>query len=176
MRSPILGCRRCIPSVSILDFLDLSEVFCVPTEPCEVYFRAIESAGGGWQQAIDIACRPLVDAGCVDAGFGERLIANVRDADDGGFVAPCAVLPLREVIDGVRRRSQSVLLLRRPFYFDGSDMPIRLLVLIAAADAHDHLAMLRSTMSTLNDAARLEGILDEKDAKSLERAFIGGEV
>lgn len=140
----------------------------------EAFYQVIDSVTD-WKQAVDIACKPLNKTGCIKESFCKELIANALLTDKHGIIAPYVVLPFGKVVEGVQRNARSILLLKQPFNFDDSFAPIRLLVVIAASNAHCHLAILRSTASVLNDSQQCKAILNGTDARDLERIF-GGEV
>lgn len=142
--------------------------------PFKGFAQVVESVAS-WQQAIQLSAKPLVDEGFADISYRDALIENVFDECGRGFVAPYAIFPAGTHVKGVFHEASSVLLVRRPFYFEGAQMPIRLLVLIASTSAHGHLTMLRCTSRVLNDAARVRRIMDCTESEGLEEAFFGGE-
>lgn len=128
-----------------------------------------------WQQAVRIACEPLERNGYALPSLHRSLIANARYASEQGIVSPYVVLPQGAPAEVAVGNGVSVLVSRKPFHVAGSIESVRLLVLIVAVSAHDHLELLKRVASVLNDSERLQGILGAPCAHDVYLEFSGGE-
>ena len=128
-----------------------------------------------WREAVRLACEALSLDDLPTESIAESILQNVEANGGTGIISPYAILPQGSPISGATERAVSAVLSRRPFYVAHARMPIRLLVLIAAAEPHEHLDLRKQVLHVLNDRDRLDRILSSPDARAVHREFTGGE-
>lgn len=124
-----------------------------------------------WRDAIRTAVLPLEKHGYVEPRYKEEIISNVEKLGPYIVIAENIALPHARAEQGVLKTQLGVTLFREPVRFDGKEMPARLFVTLAAADANSHQDALMAVYEVLEDEAVVEEILQAKDAEELYRFF-----
>lgn len=98
-----------------------------------------------WDEALKLAAKPLVENGIVEPRYVDALVAN-KDRDPYIVIGPGLAIPHAAPEEGVIQTGMSLLQLETPVHFSEEEQ-IKVLVVIAAKDKHQHIRALRSSLS-----------------------------
>lgn len=120
-----------------------------------------------WKNAIELAAEPLIEKGFVQREYVNAVYKNIERYGTSFLISPYVILPHARPEQGVKNNSVSILLTRKPFFFENSKEPIKLMILMASTDSKSHLRILRDISEVLNDEKGITQILKTKTVKEL---------
>lgn len=120
-----------------------------------------------WIEAVHICLAPLVKNGSVNEQYGKAIVKNIERYGDNFMITPYVVLPHARPEQGVNKNAISILLLKKPCYFNNSKMPIKLVIIMASIDSKSHLQILKSISNALNDEGRVNTVVNSNCSEDL---------
>ncbi|ANS75235.1 transcriptional antiterminator BglG [Paenibacillus yonginensis] len=123
-----------------------------------------------WREGIRAAAQPLVELGTIEERYVDAMIESVEDNGPYVVITPGVAIPHARPDMGVNSLSMSLLRLDEPVEF-GPGKPVRLIIVLAAADRSSHLKALVQLTALLGNPAHIEDILQSPD-KSVLLAYI----
>ncbi|BDR55317.1 PTS ascorbate transporter subunit IIA [Bombiscardovia apis] len=124
----------------------------------------------GWQQAVDEAAQPLLDAGTIRPEYVDAIKESIAKPggtymDLGSGVALAHARPEA----GVVQTSLSALHVGQPFLLaDDPDHPITTMFCLAAEDANKHLSLMQALATFLSSEANQERLAKVSSSQELE--------
>ncbi len=125
-----------------------------------------------WQEAIIKAVEPLIKHDDVLDMYKESILANLRRAGSHFIIAPYIILPHARPEQGVNRNAISVLLAKQAIYFEHSQEPIKLIIILASQNSISHLQILKKIVGILNGKNSISNILNMTTISELYDKFI----
>lgn len=109
--------------------------------------RVVENVES-WEDAIKVACKPLVDNKSVESRYIDAIIESTKELGPYYVIGPHMAMPHAAPDRGVNKLSLSLLVVKNGVEFgsDGND-PVNLIVILAATDNNSHV----DTMGALAD-------------------------
>jgi transcriptional antiterminator/mannitol/fructose-specific phosphotransferase system IIA component (Ntr-type) len=115
-----------------------------------------------WREGIRIAAKPLLELGTIEERYVEAMVQSVEDNGPYVVITPGVAIPHARPDQGVVSLSMSLLRLDEAVEF-GPDKPVRLIIVLAAADRSSHLRALVQLSQMLGEPSNIEDILQSKD-------------
>lgn len=119
-----------------------------------------------WKEAIAVASQPLLEMGTIEEEYIEAMIQSIEQNGPYVVITPGVAIPHARPDQGVRSLSMSFLRLEEAVYF-APDKPVRLIIILAAADRSSHLRALVQLTHLLGEPSNIEDILNSSDKKVL---------
>lgn len=127
-----------------------------------------------WVQAIWLATEPLVEAGDVDAGYAEAIVELFRNRGPYQVVAPGLALLHAAPGRHVRRTAFGLTLLKEGVCFGAEERdPVKILFVLASADAGAHLEALRELGQLLVSGTLLDRLHGARSVEEVLRCLPG---
>lgn len=135
----------------------------------------IKDAVTNWKEAISLCVKPLVDNGYVSSRYTEAIFHNIESCGTGFAVLPYIILPHAKPEQGVFQNSMSVLMTKKPFYFEDKCTPVKLVIVLAPISSRCHLQMLKTISTILCDEEKTRRILESKSEEELFHLLVNYE-
>lgn len=119
-----------------------------------------------WDEALKLAAKPLIEKGIVEPRYVDALVAN-KDRDPYIIIGPGLAIPHAAPEEGVIQTGMSLLQLKTPVHFSEEEQ-IRVLVVIAAKDKHQHIRALRQLIKLAATKKDRELFLTASSIKDIE--------
>ncbi|MCM3718315.1 BglG family transcription antiterminator [Fictibacillus phosphorivorans] len=119
-----------------------------------------------WKEGIRTASKPLLELGTIEESYVESMIESIEANGPYVVITPGVAIPHARPEEGVRSLSMSLLKLDEAVEF-APGKPVRLIIVLAAADSESHLRALVQLTTLLGDPANIEDILQSKDKSVL---------
>jgi mannitol/fructose-specific phosphotransferase system IIA component (Ntr-type) len=119
-----------------------------------------------WKEGIRTASKPLLELGTIEEGYVEAMIESIEVNGPYVVITPGVAIPHARPEKGVRSLSMSLLKLDEAVNF-APDKPVRLIIVLAAADSESHLRALVQLTTLLGEPANIEDILQSTDKSVL---------
>jgi mannitol/fructose-specific phosphotransferase system IIA component (Ntr-type) len=103
-----------------------------------------------WKEGIRAASKPLLDLGTIEEGYVDSMIQSIEKNGPYVVITPGVAIPHARPEEGVRSLSMSLLKLDEPVDF-APDKPVRLIIVLAAADSESHLRALVQLTKLLSE-------------------------
>lgn len=126
----------------------------------------LQSSVSDWKEGIRVASQPLVESGTVEERYVQAMIQSIEVNGPYVIITPGVAIPHARPDDGVRSLSMSLLRLEEAVYF-APDKPVRLIIVLAAADSDSHLRALVQLTQLLGEPSNIEDILQSSDKSVL---------
>lgn len=114
-----------------------------------------------WQESIQKAAYPLLQNNDITENYIKAMIQNVLDNGSYMVLLPEFALPHSRPDHGVNKTSLSLLKLKEPIIFP-DDVPVRLLIVLAAIDTNTHLDILFKLVDLVMDETKMKQILSSE--------------
>ncbi len=120
---------------------------------------AVHVQAGGWQEAIEASCQPLLEAGAIEDRYVERCVAIVTEHGPYIVVAPGIALAHARPEDGVSLLGLSVASLAAPVEFGHEQNdPVDVVFAFSSPDRDQHVQLLstlaRAIVAGLDERVR----------------------
>lgn len=115
-----------------------------------------------WREGIRLAAKPLVELGTIEDRYVEAMVQSVEDNGPYVVITPGVAIPHARPDQGVLSLSMSLLRLDEAVEF-APDKPVRLIIVLAAADRSSHLRALVQLSQMLGEPSNIEDILQSTD-------------
>lgn len=126
-----------------------------------------------WEEAVTVACTPLIDGGYVAPRYAEGIIDNANEFGPYFVICPDLALLHARPEQGALKTQLSVTVMREPVFFKPEGPGVRVLVTLAATDSNSHLEVMRELATMFSDASRIEAIATAPDADAVYAEFVG---
>ncbi|ANU15348.1 BglG family transcription antiterminator [Planococcus halocryophilus] len=138
----------------------------VLAELLNMHTLQLKSHVSTWQEAIELAANPLVDLGTVEERYVSAMIESIEENGPYVVITPLVAIPHARPEEGVRSLSMSLLKLEEAVDF-APDKPVRLIIVLAAADSDSHLRALIQLTNLLNEPENIQQILNATNKNQL---------
>ncbi|MFD3448149.1 BglG family transcription antiterminator [Microbacteriaceae bacterium 4G12] len=126
----------------------------------------LQSRVSDWREGIRVASQPLVKLGTIEESYVEAMIQSIEANGPYVVITPGVAIPHARPEQGVRSLSMSLLKLDEAVDF-APGKPVRLIIILAAADSESHLRALVQLTQLLGEPANIEDILQSSDQSVL---------
>ena len=102
-----------------------------------------------WRSAVKLASQPLLDEALITSAYIEAMIQSVEENGPYMVLADYFALMHARPGEGVLEQSMSLLVTKQPIDLEGK--PVRIFLVLAAADSQSHLESLKEIMAIFMD-------------------------
>jgi len=124
------------------------------------------SSVSDWREGIRVASQPLIDLGTIEERYVDAMVQSIEANGPYVVITPGIAIPHSRPEQGVRSLSMSLLRLDEAVDF-APDKPVRLIIVLAAADSESHLRALVQLTELLSEPSNIETILQTSDKNVL---------
>lgn len=132
-----------------------------------IYFK---DEVNGWEEAIKIAAGPLLEENFIKPEYVDAMIENVHTNGAYMIVVPGFAMPHARPECGAIKTGMSVLHLQQPVEFP-DDQEVKVLLVLAAADANVHLDAMADLAEILIDDDKMDQLFTAKEAAEIKEVF-----
>ena len=111
-----------------------------------------------WRSAVKLASQPLLDEALITSEYIEAMIQSVEENGPYMVLADYFALMHARPGEGVLEQSMSLLVTKQPIDLEGK--PVRIFLVLAAADSESHLESLKEIMAIFMDEEKYNVILN----------------
>lgn len=111
-----------------------------------------------WRLAVKLASQPLLDEALITSEYIEAMIQSVEENGPYMVLADYFALIHARPGEGVLEQSMSLLVTKQPIDLEGK--PVRIFLVLAAADSESHLESLKEIMAIFMDEEKYNVILN----------------
>lgn len=111
-----------------------------------------------WRLAVKLASQPLLDEALITSEYIEAMIQSVEENGPYMVLADYFALMHARPGEGVLEQSMSLLVTKQPIDLEGK--PVRIFLVLAAADSESHLESLKEIMAIFMDEEKYNVILN----------------
>ncbi|WP_191561082.1 BglG family transcription antiterminator [Metabacillus idriensis] len=126
----------------------------------------LKESASSWEEAIRISAEPLLKKGTITPDYIQAMIEHHNPEDPYIIIGQGLAIPHASPDEGVNEVSMSLLSLKHPVEFS-SELSVKIVVVIAALDKHQHLRAMMQLM-------KLAG--NKEDVQSISSVQTGVEV
>ncbi len=127
-----------------------------------------------WEQAIQLAAKPLLEQGKIEDSYIEAMINKVKQYGAFIHIGKNIALPHARPEDGVNELGMSLLKTSEPvLLLDDEKHAITLFICLAAVDNDAHLRALASLTKILSNATNLEKLLNATSKEEIQNILKG---
>ncbi|EJA1042716.1 PTS sugar transporter subunit IIA [Enterococcus faecalis] len=119
-----------------------------------------------WQQAIQVACQPLLSENIINQTFVYDCLKQIEAPDYSGFLGMETCIPHTTVEKGVLKDGVSLYVSKEPILFPGGQK-IHFIFPLAFFDLTKHLRAINQLADLSNDVALLDRILQTTETKTI---------
>ncbi|MEH7415703.1 BglG family transcription antiterminator [Neobacillus drentensis] len=119
-----------------------------------------------WKEGIRVASQPLVELGTIEERYVDAMIQSIEENGPYVVITPGVAIPHSRPEQGVRSLSMSLLKLDEAVDF-APNKPVRLIIVLAAADSESHLRALVQLTELLSEPSNIDNILKTSDKNVL---------
>ena len=117
-----------------------------------------EETVADWRSAVKLASQPLLDEALITSEYIEAMIQSVEENGPYMVLADYLALMHARPGEGVLEQSMSLLVTKQPIDLEGK--PVRIFLVLAAADSESHLESLKEIMAIFMDEEKYNVILN----------------
>lgn len=133
----------------------------------EDVIRIYESAEN-WQQAIKLACQPLLDNGAIEPSYVDAIFKCHHEIGPYYVIGPGIAMPHARPEDGVNRLSLGLTVIKNGVNFDNEENdPVKLLVTLAATDSDSHVIAIQQLMELFMNEEHIETICNASNVAEI---------
>lgn len=125
-----------------------------------------------WEEAVVVACTPLIDNGFVAPRYAEGIIDNANEFGPYFVICPDLALLHARPEQGALKTQLSVTVMREPVFFKPEGPGVRVLVTLAATDANSHLEVMKELAVMFSNPDTIEKIATAKTADEVYNDFV----
>jgi len=123
-----------------------------------------------WQEAIEIAARPLLEEQAINESYLAAMIQNVIDNGSYIVIVPGFAMPHARPEAGVLENGLSFLKLQKPVLFpDGKE--VRVMIVLAACDSEWHLDLMGELSEILMEDEIMNQLFDADSKEAVLNIF-----
>ncbi|QFR67367.1 PTS sugar transporter subunit IIA [Furfurilactobacillus rossiae] len=139
----------------------------------------LKAHASNWEEAIQVAAKPLVDGKKITNDYVTAMIDSVKKLGPYIVIAPGLALGHARPSEAVHQTGFAIATLAEPVKFGNKDNdPVDLVVILASTSDTAHLSLLQKIVMFLNDSQNLETLRRAKtreDAKHIAEQINGGD-
>ncbi len=120
--------------------------------------RQTDETVADWRSAVKLASQPLLDEALITSEYIEAMIQSVEENGPYMVLADYFALMHARPGEGVLEQSMSLLVTKQPIDLEGK--PVRIFLVLAAADSESHLESLKEIMAIFMDEEKYNVILN----------------
>lgn len=127
-----------------------------------------------WQSAIDLAAKPLLKSGKVEPAYVQAVKDNILQ--NGAYIVlrEGFALPHARPSESVNELSMSLLVIKKAVGFTDSQVPVQVIVFLAAVDSSSHLTALSELIEVMSDDETFQQIRNAESEEELLEMIQGG--
>lgn len=121
-----------------------------------------------WEEAIKVACQPLVEQGVIEPEYSDYIINNVHEFGPYIVIAPDICIPHAQEGRGVNQTAVAFMNTQEPVDFGpDADYKPRLFFVLASTDNDKHLANLSELVELLEEESTVEAFVKARCQEDL---------
>lgn len=135
-----------------------------------------------WEEAIKIACEPLIVDGSIDKSYIKNVIDRERRWPTGLPTQPIAVaIPHAETGENIKKSAVAVAVLKESVKFHesgggaGNFVDVKIVFVLAINDSARHLKVLRQLMNVFSNSKKLDALIAANTNEEFAALFNGFE-
>lgn len=122
-----------------------------------------------WEEAIKLACQPLLDAGIIEPEYPQYIINNVHEFGPYIVIAPEICIPHAQEGKGVNETAVAFMNVEVPVDFgEGADFKPRLFFVLASTNNEKHLENLSELVTLVEDESIIELFVNARSKEDLQ--------
>ncbi|MGD8162054.1 PTS sugar transporter subunit IIA [Pantoea sp. FN0307] len=123
-----------------------------------------------WPQALELAARPLLEAGVITPNYVTAMIEQHRQLGPYYVLAPGLAMPHARPEEGAKGLGLSLLKLKRGVAFKSEAFdPVDLIVMLAAPDKHSHIEMISALAELFSSDKDMEQLHQAKSVEDIKK-------
>ncbi|MDO4432246.1 MAG: PTS sugar transporter subunit IIA [Aerococcaceae bacterium] len=127
-----------------------------------------------WEEAIRVACQPLVEQGIIEPEYSSYIINNVHEFGPYIVIAPEICIPHAQEGKGVNETAVAFMNVEEAVDFgEGAEYKPRLFFVLASTDNEKHLENLSELVTLVEDEATVEAFVNARSHEDLEKILEG---
>ncbi len=128
----------------------------------------IHESADDWQNAIELACEPLIANGSIDSSYVQAIFRSHAEMGPYYVVGPGIAMPHARPEDGVNRLALGLTVIRDGVNFDADENdPVRLLVTLAATDSSSHVNAIAQLAELFMNEKHVQQICEATDVATI---------
>lgn len=133
---------------------------------------SIRESVSDWQEAIHVACQPLIEQGFCNEEYVDAIFENTQQY--GPYYVLCENLALIHASNkkGVFGTQMAVTVLKDPVKFRSDGYDVRVLVTLVAKDSNSHMEGIQAVSAIFSDPKQVQSILDATSGKEIYSLFL----
>ncbi|WP_308618254.1 PTS sugar transporter subunit IIA [uncultured Enterococcus sp.] len=120
-----------------------------------------------WQEAVKMACQPLLESHIIDEFFYEDCIRQIQDENYSGYLGTQTCIPHTTIEHGVLRDGVSLLISQKPIQFPGGHQ-VSLIMPLAFYDLTRHLRAINQIASISENEALIQKLKKSDEVTSYQ--------
>ncbi|MCM3281833.1 PTS sugar transporter subunit IIA [Exiguobacterium sp. MER 193] len=124
-----------------------------------------------WEEAVRLAARPLLETKRIEPGYVDAVIENIHANGAYMVLRDDFALPHARPSEQVNELSMSLLVLRESIPFSNEEVPVNVIVFLAAVDTDSHLHALSELIELLSDNPTFDAISQAKTPDEILSIF-----
>lgn len=131
---------------------------------------SFQESCSSWEDAIKLACQPLLDAGIIEPEYSQYIIDNVHEFGPYIVIAPDICIPHAQEGKGVNDTAIGFMNVQQPVDFgDQAEYQPRLFFVLASTDGQKHLENLSQLVEMVEDESLLEALIAARTVEDLQK-------
>lgn len=120
-----------------------------------------------WEDAIKVACKPLVESGAITNDYAEDIISMTKELDPYYILTDNMAMPHARPSDHVKRNAFSFVTLQEPVMFP-KNKKVQVLVVLAATSSEIHVSVaIPQIIAVFEQKDIVEKILEINDPQEI---------
>ncbi|MBJ7221373.1 MULTISPECIES: PTS sugar transporter subunit IIA [unclassified Brenneria] len=121
-----------------------------------------------WRSAVAVSCQPLIDNHAIEPRYLEAIYRSHQAIGPYYVIGPGIAMPHARPEEGVNRQALSLTVIRNGVDFAaGENDPVRLLVVLAAADSHSHIDTISQLAALFDNSADTAAIMQANSPQEI---------
>ena len=133
---------------------------------------SIRQSVSNWQEAIHVACQPLIEQGYCNEEYVDAVFENTEQYGPYYFLCEHLALIHASNKKGVFGTQMAVTLLKEPIKFKPDGYDVRVLVTLVAKDSDSHMEGIQAVSAIFSDPEQVQSILNAADGKEIYEIFV----
>lgn len=123
----------------------------------------INQTAKDWQEALTIACAPLIEHGAAEIGYLQGIIENTKSWGPYYLIAQGIAMPHARPEQGAIYNQITLTTLNQPVVFGHEDCdPVWLLITVCATDSDEHIRLIQRISELVDSPLLLDEIRTAK--------------
>ncbi|AJR06306.1 putative PTS IIA-like nitrogen-regulatory protein PtsN [Photobacterium gaetbulicola Gung47] len=131
---------------------------------------SLHDSAENWQQAIELACQPLIDNGAIEPSYVEAIFKSHQEMGPYYVIGPGIAMPHARPENGVNRLALGLTVIRNGVNFDADENdPVKMLVTLAATDSNSHVDAIAQLAELFMNEEHVAQICAAQDVAAIRR-------